>query len=135
MIRWLRAILMLIGRLAIAAIFLSAAYNKITHWEESVKYMTSAGMTQVPIFLFLAILIELFGGIFLILGFKIRWFSAILALYLIPVTLIFHQFWSASAQDVEMQTINFLKNLAILGGLLYVVCEGAGFISLDRNRE
>jgi putative oxidoreductase len=59
----------------------------------------------------------------------------ILALYLVPVTLLCHNFWAYHGMDQQMQMINFLKNLAILGGLLALASEGAGPISLDARYQ
>jgi uncharacterized membrane protein YphA (DoxX/SURF4 family) len=58
--------------------------------------MTSEGMVAVTFFLFMAIAVELAGGLSLLLGFRARWGALLLAAFLIPVTLIFHDFWPAS---------------------------------------
>ncbi len=77
-------------------------------------------------------LIELGGGLLLALGYKARWAALAIFLFLIPATLIFHAFWAVDPEQVKMQLIQFQKNLAIMGGMLYVVFNGPGRMSLDR---
>ncbi len=115
--KFFQSILMLIARIAISIIFFAAAYDKITHWETTISDMASKGIGQTSIFLFLACMIEFIGGLSLVFGFKIRWAAGILALFLIPVTLLFHNFWSYSGSEANLQMIMFMKNLAIIGGL------------------
>lgn len=121
----------LLGRLCLSAIFLMAGIGKIMHYDQTAKYMESKGMTMIPFFLVAALLIELIGALSLIIGFKTRWGAALLLLFLIPTTLIFHDFWNVDEASRQMQMINFLKNLGIFGGLLYVLSCGAGRFSVD----
>ena len=121
---------MLLGRIALSAVFIIPGFIKIAGWDGYVQYMTAKGMTMVPLFLGLAILIEILGGLALFFGFKTRIVAALLLLYLIPVTGIFHDFWNGDDPN-KMQLFNFLKNLAIIGGLFYVTTIGAGRFSID----
>jgi putative oxidoreductase len=66
----------------------------------------------------LAALIELAGGISVLIGFHAGIAAAILIGYLIPTTLIFHNFWAASGEEKQNQAVHFMKNIAIMGGLL-----------------
>jgi len=86
----------------------------------------------VEVLLIIAILIELGGGLLLAVGYKARWAALAIFLFLIPATLVFHAFWAVEPEQVTMQLIQFQKNLAILGGMLYVVFNGPGRMSLDR---
>ena len=97
-------------------------------------YMASKGMPAVPFFLTLAILFEILCGVAILIGFRARVAAGLLFLYLIPVTLIFHNFWSVPGVEKQMQFVNFLKNISILGGLLHVVVYGAGRHSVDQSR-
>ncbi len=76
----------------------------------------------------LAIFIELIGGIFIILGFGTRFFAVVIFLFLIPVNVLFHGFWMAGMQEEMMA---FIKNLAIMGGLLALAVAGPGGLSLS----
>jgi len=128
-----QSILMLVGRVAISLIFFAAAYYKITNWDPTLKEMAAKGIGQTSILLFITCIIEFFGGISLVLGFMARWGASILALFLIPATFLFHDFWSFSGQDANMQMIMFLKNAAIFGGLLFVAVSGPGQLAFDKK--
>lgn len=132
--RFLHAFLMFIARLCIAAIFLSAGFNKLMNFEQTAEFMTAKGFTAVPLFLFGAALIEIIGGLSLVFGFKTRWGALILLAFLAPTTLIFHDFWNLEGAERALQQIMFLKNLAIFGGLLYVLSVGAGIWAIDSTK-
>jgi putative oxidoreductase len=116
----------LAGRILLAFIFLKSGYGKITGWEQTAEHMAGAGMPLVPFFLLGAIVLEIVGGILLITGFGARFGAAALVLFLIPTTFIFHAFWAVPPDQVMAQQMAFIKNLAILGGLLNVLALGAG---------
>jgi putative oxidoreductase len=122
---------MLVGRIFLSAIFISAGFDKLIHYEATAIYMASKGMTMIPLFLYTAALIEILAGLAVLLGYKTRYAAAILVIFLIPATLIFHDFWNAGAVERQLQMIMFLKNLAIAGGLLYVISSGPGSYSCD----
>src|SRR4051794_11503065 len=101
----------LAGRILMSVIFLMSGFAKITHWSETAGQMAGKGMPAVPVFLTAAILVEIFLGLGLLLGCGTRLSAALLFVYLIPTTLIFHNFWAVPADQQQMQMINFLKNL------------------------
>jgi uncharacterized membrane protein YphA (DoxX/SURF4 family) len=90
--------------------------------------MIDKGVPIAPLFLIIATGIEVLGGAFLITGFFTKIFSLIMALYLIPVTLVFHH-------DIfdPNQLMHLVKNIAIVGALIYVSFYGAGVESLDEK--
>lgn len=126
-----RSLLTFIARLCMAAIFIFSGASKLIFFDQTQAYMLAKGFTAIPLFLFGAALLELVGGLSLILGYKTRFGATLLLLFLIPATLIFHDFWNVSGADQVIQQIMFLKNLAIFGGLLYVVCDGPGSFAAD----
>ena len=65
----------------------------------------------------------------MVLGLRAKWAAFALFLFLIPVTLIFHNFWAAPADQMQNQMIHFLKNIAMMGGLIYVAVYGGGPLS------
>jgi putative oxidoreductase len=77
-----------------------------------------------PILLLVATLFELLGGLSVLLGAKENMGAALLVLFLIPTTILMHQFWFIEGAARELQMIHFLKNLAILGGLLMIILQG-----------
>jgi putative oxidoreductase len=117
------------GRLLLSAIFLMSGFGKITAFSAMAGMMASK-MPAPKLMLALAIVAEIGGGVSLLLGFLSRLGALGLFVYLIPTTLLFHNFWAADAAHQQEQLINFLKNLAIMGGLLMVIAHGAGPLSI-----
>ncbi len=122
----------LLGRIGLSAIFLLSGVNKITNWEGTVQYMQSKDLPMVPLLLAGAIVFELVGGLSVLVGYKGRLGAVLLILFLIPATVLFHNFWALEGEQQQLQMIMFLKNLAILGGLLLVVAHGSGPWSVDQ---
>ena len=122
-----------LGRIFLALIFVVSGVGKITGYAGTASYMASRGLPMVEVLLPLTIAVELGGGLLLALGWKTRWAAAALFLFLVPTTLIFHQFWGLEPKLAQMQKIHFLKNVAIMGGMLMVLAIGAGRWSVDRK--
>ncbi len=124
----------LAGRILLSQIFIVSGFIKVGHWSGTAAMMASKGIPLVSASLLLAILMELGGGLALVIGYRTRLVAWVLTLYLVLGTLLFHNFWAYQGADQQIQMINFLKNLAILGGLLRLASDGAGAISLDARR-
>lgn len=90
-------------------------------WHGTAQYMAAHGLPLVPLLLTGAIVVEVILGACLAIGYKSGAAALILALYLIPTTYFFHAFWNNPGDQMVM--IEFLKNLAIFGGLLYVASK------------
>lgn len=118
----------LLGRSLLAMIFLMSGASKIGNFAGTQAYMAQAGMPLTALFLVAAILLEIGGSLSIIAGFKARFGALALIVFLIPTTLIFHN----NLGD-QMQMIMFMKNIAILGGLLLIAFHGAGPLSLDER--
>ena len=118
----------LVGRVLLALIFIIAGWNKITGFEGTAGYMASKGLPMTEVLLLLTILIELGGGLLILIGWQARWAALAIFLFLIPVSVIFHPFW-ANPEEFN----SFFKNLAIMGGMAYIVSHGPGPLSLGRN--
>jgi len=124
---------LLVGRVLLAYMFVMGGIHKITNFAGSAKYMASKGMILIEPLLAGATALELAGGLMLALGWKTRWAALAIFLYIIPLQLIFHAFWSVPPEQVGLQTVLFNKNLAIMGGLLFVAFMGPGRMSLDKS--
>lgn len=124
-----------VGRLLLALIFILSGWGKIGGFEGTVGYIASKGLPMPQVAAVAAIVIELGAGILLILGWQTRWAATALLIFLIPTTLFFHNFWAFEAAQQAGEQIHFLKNLAIMGGMLYVMAYGAGPLSLDNRRR
>ena len=109
------------GRALLGTLFLVSGINKILGFAYVAGWMSSAGLPLANVLLAATILIEVLGGLLLIVGWQARWAAMMIALFLVPVTLVFHAFWSADAANVQGQLTHFLKNVAILGGMLLVI--------------
>jgi putative oxidoreductase len=110
-----------IGRAFIGALFLISGAFKIMGFAGIAGYMAGAGLPMVNVLLVITIAIEIGAGLSLVTGWKAFYGAIVLAIFLIPTTLIFHAFWSADAANFSNQITNFLKNLAIFGGMLMVI--------------
>jgi putative oxidoreductase len=122
----------LIGRILIAQIFILAGISKLgTGFAGTAGWMASKGLPMAEVLLVLTIVIEIGGGLMILLGWKARTAAAVLFLWMIPVTFIFHNFWAVPADQKLVQTIMFQKNLAIMGTMCLIFAFGSGRYSLS----
>ena len=124
----------LVGRVLLALIFIIAGYGKITGFEGTVGYMQAYNMPMTQILAVIAIIIELGGGIMIAVGWKARWGAAAIFIFVLVASFVFHAFWAVPADQAQLQNIMFMKNLAIMGGMLYIIVYGSGPLSVDKNR-
>ena len=124
----------LAGRLLLAQLFIMSGWGKVTGFAGTVAYMAAKGMPLTEYFAVGAIVLELGGGIALILGWQARWAALALLVFTLPATFIFHNFWAVDAAQAQGQMIHFMKNLCIMGAMLYVMAFGAGPLSLDNRK-
>src|SRR5690242_16388853 len=122
----------LVGRILLAVIFITSGFGKITGYEATAQYM-AAKLPLVIVLLPLTILVELGGGLALAAGFKARWAGLALAIFTLVAGILFHDYWNADAAHRMGQQINFMKNVAITGGMLMVFAFGPGAWSVDRR--
>ena len=125
----------LVGRILMSLIFVISGLSKLFQLPGTAAAMATKGIPLVSVALPLVIVFELGSGLLLLVGYRTRVVALLLGLYLVPVTLLFHNFWAFHGMDQQMQMANFLKNLAILGGLLELASDGAGGISFDQSRS
>ena len=107
-----------IGRALVGVLFAASGINKLLAFGYVAGWMNSMGIPAAGLLLAGTILLEVGGGLALVTGFQARHAALALALFTVPVTLIFHGFWHADAAEVQNQLNHFLKNVAIFGGLL-----------------
>jgi putative oxidoreductase len=119
------------ARVLISLIFLMSGVGKIFGFSDTAEAMRNQGMVAAPLLLVGAMLLEIAGGFSLMLGYRARLGAMLLIIFLIPATLIFHDFWTFSGEEQQAEIGNFMKNLALIGGLLMFVAHGAGRLSLD----
>lgn len=128
-----QATMALIGRFLIAAIFLTSGIGKLTDLPGTIATMTKAGIPYADTLAVVAGVSEVLGAVSLAIGLLTRVGASGLILFMIPATLIFHAFWNFEGAERMQQMVNFMKNLAIIGGLSTLVAFGAPRFSLDHR--
>ena len=116
----------LIARISISILFLLNGIFKINNYEGTVGWMESFGLPGILIFP--AIILEIVGPILIIIGYQTRIAAAALSLFCIATAIIFHNDFSD-----QMQLTAFLKNIALAGGFLFLVINGAKGYCLDKK--
>jgi putative oxidoreductase len=119
-----------IGRLLLAALFLLSGMGKLLDPSGTIQYIASAHLPAPLLAYVVAVVVEVFGGIFLVIGYWTRTAAVALGFYTLLGAMLFHANWA----DLN-QMIHFMKNIAIIGGLLQVTAFGAGPFSVDNRKS
>ena len=127
--------LSLVGRLLLAALFLPAGISKIGGFAGTAGYIASKGLPLPEVGAAIAIVVEILGGLALIVGFGTRLAALVLALFTLVASFFFHNYWGVPADQAFVQQLLFYKNIAVVGGLLVLAAHGAGAWSLDAKRQ
>ncbi|MEI8376703.1 MAG: DoxX family protein [Planctomycetota bacterium] len=130
--RQLQGILAVTGRVLLCAVFLMAAVgSKIPHFSEVAQVMTSKGMPQPKLMLAGAIVFLLAGSLSVITGYRARIGASLLLVFLVLATYYFHNFWTiADSKAQQDQMMQFMKNLSIMGAMLFIIANGPGPMSI-----
>ena len=123
--------LTLAARVLMAALFLPAGLEKLTGFPGTVQYIASVGLPLPQAAAAIALVVEIVGGIALIVGYRTRVAAAVLAVFTLAASVLFHNFWAAPADQQMVMQLLFTKNIAVVGGLLALVAWGAGAWSVD----
>ena len=123
----------LVGRILIGQIFVLAGITKVMNFSMMTGYVASAHLPLPKVSLAIAAAIEILGGLAILTGFHTKVAAWILFLFLIPTTILFHNFWAMQGMERQDNMGHFQKNLAIMGGLLILAAYGAGRYSLDSS--
>jgi len=127
-----RGPLTVLGRLLLCTIFLLAAVgNKIPHFSDVARIMESVGVPAPSFLLAGAIVFLLVGSLSIIVGYKARIGAVLLLTFLALASYYFHPFWKLEGQAQQEQMIQFMKNLSMMGAMLFVIANGSGPMSLD----
>lgn len=121
----------LVGRILLAAIFVTSGFAKLSDPASAVGYMNMAGIPNADVLVYVAGAAELLGGLALAFGFLARLGALGLILVMIPIQFFFHAFWTMEGAEAKTQMVQFMKNLAVIGGLLLLVAHGPGRYSID----
>ena len=119
---------LLIARVGLSLVFILSGLMKFTDLSGTAGYIASVSLPSPALFAFLAALVETVAGLFILVGFKARLSAWALVVFVLLATVFFHIDFAD-----QLQTTMLLKNLAIVGGLLYVAVCGAGVWSADEK--
>ncbi|TRW26529.1 DoxX family protein [Flavobacterium zepuense] len=123
---------LLAGRILFSLIFIISSFGHFG--EQSIGFAASKGVPLAGVLVPLSGIIELFGGLSIILGYKTKWGAWLIVLFLLPVTFMLHNFWTITdpmAQQMDMAA--FMKNISMIGAALIIAYHGAGPLSLDNR--
>ncbi|MEP5938597.1 MAG: DoxX family protein [Erythrobacter sp.] len=121
-------LLVLVGRLLLAALFILAGLSKLVAMDDTVGYISSVGMPLPKVIYFGTVALEIVGGLMLAIGLKARYAAATLGVFTVLTAFVFHNDFS---QQSEMTL--FLKNMSIAGGMFIATAFGPGRFSLDKG--
>lgn len=122
---------LLIGRVALAWTFVAVGWGHISNPASFAAYLTSLKAPAPDVLAWIGLIIEVVISITLVFGVATRYGAAVGIVFLIVATALAHRYWEYTGPAVGMQYNNFLKNLSMLGGMLYVFVFGPGRFSLD----
>lgn len=124
----------LLGRILYTTIFLMAAPGHFT--AKTIAFAASKGVPIASLAVPVSGVIAFLGGLSILLGYKARLGAWFIVLFLIPVTIMIHNFWAiADPMQAQMQQVNFMKNLSMLGAALLIANFGSGPLSLDGRKR
>ncbi|MBV8095866.1 MAG: DoxX family protein [Acetobacteraceae bacterium] len=125
----------LVARILLVVLFLVFGWGKLTDYAGTVGYMAQTGAPLPPVAALVAIAVEFFVALALVVGFWTRPFAIMLALYTLGTALIAHHYWTMEGTARYANAINFYKNISIIGGFLLLYVTGAGKYSVDAQLE
>ncbi len=123
------------GRLLLAFMFVFSGVGKIGSYAGTAGYMAAKGLPFPELLLPLVIAVEVGGGLMLVFGWHARLAAFALCGFTFLAALVFHNFWAVPGDQAQNQMIHFMKNVTIMGGMMYVMAFGAGPLSLDHRSE
>jgi len=123
----------LLARFFIAFIFFYEAYDTIYFWKQTKETMTTYGITWNQDFLLISLIVVLLiGGTMVLIGYYANIGAFLLLLYWVPFTMIVFSFWNDPVEVKRLHSLQFMRNMAICGGLLLFIANGAGKYSVRR---
>ena len=129
-----QAISTVFARALLALMFVASGVSKLAGIEGTAGYIASVGLPAPQLLAFGAGVLEVVAGAMLIVGWQARWAALALAAFTFVASVLFHNFWAQPADQAFMQQLMFMKNLAVIGGLLFVFAQGPGRVSFDARR-
>jgi putative oxidoreductase len=129
-----KGVIVLVGRVLFALIFVMSSFGHFS--KQTIAYAASQGVPLASIAVPFSGVLALLGGLSVAFGYRAKIGAVLIALFLVPVSLMMHKFWGVSdPMAAQIQMIMFMKNVSILGGALLISQFGAGPFSLDARRS
>jgi putative oxidoreductase len=124
----------LLGRILFSLTFVMGGISNFS--KQAIEHAAAQGIPLASIAVPLSGVIVLLGGLSIALGYKAKWGAWLLVLFLVPVTVMMHNFWAVQdSMLAQMHQVMFMKNLSMLGAALLISYFGAGPLSLDRRQK
>jgi putative oxidoreductase len=122
--------IVLVGRILFSTIFIMTIMGHFS--KQDISFAAAAGVPLAPIAVPVSGIIAFLGGLSIAFGYKAKWGAWLIVLFLVPITLMMHNFWAApDKMAAQMQLAMFIKNISILGAALMIAYFGTGPLSLD----
>lgn len=131
----LKTPLVVLGRILIALMFVLSGIDKLTNIQATAGYLPSGGLPASSFLVVLTGLFEVLTGLAIATGFLARWAALAVAAFTLVASVLFHAYWSAPADQQMVTQLLFMKNIAIVGGLLVLAALGPGPASLGRRQS
>src|SRR5436190_3454979 len=127
----------LFGRILIGGIFVQSGFQKLMGLDAFAASLARNGIPAAiaPVLAPIGAGVEFVGGLAVVFGLMTRYAAVLMIVFVIVATLISHRFWELQGPDRRTQTVQFAKNVAIIGGFLFAFVTGGGRLSLDRWRR
>jgi putative oxidoreductase len=122
--------LILLARLLLASPFLYSGIDKCLRWQAAQREVAASGLPWPTLLHLVTVVVQLSGGLSLLLGIEARLGALLLSLFLVPVTVLYHPFWRRTGAEFVAEADHFLSNVAIIGGFLVIVAGGGGHLSV-----
>jgi len=124
-------VLLLVGRILLSYLFLSAGWGKLTNVIGTAAYFTALGVPSPSVMSYLVGVLEVAVGVALILGLATRYVAIVIFIFVLVATAFAHRYWTYPAEAQRVQFIQFTKNLAIMSGSVFLLVVSAGRFSID----
>jgi putative oxidoreductase len=124
-----------VARLCLASLFLFSGAEKLTSMPGAIAWATSSGVPVAQLAMPLAALFEVAMGLLLATGWRAREAAVALALWIIVLGPLFHQFWRVPPQFWQESVDNFFHHLVMFGGMVYVAVFGPGGWRLTGRKD
>jgi putative oxidoreductase len=151
----IQSLVAFLGRALLSIIFISSAIHMIADWQGTMQFFNQSltdwlaisvghdfiqsgiewSLTNASALLLAGIIFQLVGGLLVFFGLWLRLGALLLVVFLIPTTFVFHHFWMLQGDERQMQMINFMKNLSIGGGLLFILAMGSGRVRSTHHEK